>query len=514
MIEVYINIMKCLELKNITKIFSGGVIANNHINFDLEKGEIHILFGENGAGKSTLMKILSGLYKSTSGQIFINGKEIEINSPKDSINNGVGMVYQEFMLIPQLSVAENIILGMNQKHGIFMDIKDASEKILEFASRYKIEIDPYARVGELAVGQQQRVEIVKVLFRGAKILILDEPTSVLTPQEVDKLFSMIRELVKMGHSVIFISHKIDEIKTIGDRITVLRKGKSIGTVSNDISKNELVKMMLGKEITLEVNKPPAKMGGVVLRLEGIDTFKNNGIKVLKNIFLEIREGEVLGIAGIDGNGQAELAEVIIGLRKVVKGKIILSDFDITNAYPREIIKHRVGYIPGDRHTSGLIFDMDLKENIILKDYNIPPHSKSRFLDWDFIKEHTRKLIRGYDIRTTSEEVLAKNLSGGNQQKLILARELHQELSLLIALYPTRGLDVGACEFVHKRIIEERSKGLAVLYVSNEIEEIMNISDRIAVICGGEIMGIVRPEEVSIEELGLMMAGTKKENISI
>ena len=506
--------MKCLELKNITKIFSGGVIANDHINFDLEKGEVHILFGENGAGKSTLMKILSGLYKSTSGQIFINGKEVEINSPKDSINNGIGMIYQEFMLIPKLSVAENIILGMNQEHGIFIDIKNTSEKILEFTSRYKIKIDPYARVEKLSVGQQQRVEIVKVLFRGAKILILDEPTSVLTPQEVDKLFFMIRGLVKMGHSVIFITHKLDEVKTIGDRITVLRRGKKIGTVSNDISKNELVKMMLGREISLKVNKPPVKMGRDILRLEGIETFNDKGIKILKNIFLEIHRGEILGIAGIDGNGQAELAEAIIGLQKVVKGKIILSNFDITNVCPREIIKHKVGYIPGDRHTSGLIFDMDLKENIILKDYNIPPHSKNGFLDWDFIKEHTRKLIREYDIRTTSEEVLAKNLSGGNQQKVILARELHQELSLLVAMYPTRGLDIGAYEFVHKSIIEERSKGLAVLYVSNEIEEIINISDRIAVICGGEIMGIVRPEEVSIEELGLMMSGTKKEKISI
>jgi len=505
--------MKCLELRNITKIFPG-VIANDHINFYLEKGEVHTLFGENGAGKSTLMKIVSGLYKPTSGQIFINGKEIEINSPRDSINNGIEMIYQEFMLIPQLSVVENIILGMNQEHRIFMDIRDASEKIVEFASRYKIEIDPYAKVWQLTIGQQQKVEIVKVLFRGAKILILDEPTSVLIPQEADDLFFMIREFTKGGCSVIFISHKLDEIKAISDRITVLRKGRKIGTVPNDISKNELVKMMLGREIALKVNKPPAKMGRVVLRLEGLETFNDKGVKSLKNITLEIYKGEVLGIAGIDGNGQLEIAEAIIGLQKVTKGKIFLFDFDITNTYPRKILEYGLGYIPEDRYASGLVFDMDLKQNIILKDYNTPPHSKGIFLNWDFIKEHARELIKKYNVKTPSEEVLAKTLSGGNQQKLILARELHRELNLLVAMYPAKGLDVGACEYLHKKIIEERNKGLAILYVSNEIEEIINISDRIAVICGGEIMGIVRPEEVSIEELGLMMAGTKKEELNV
>lgn len=505
--------MKCLELRNITKIFPG-VIANDHINFYLEKGEVHTLFGENGAGKSTLMKIVSGLYKPTSGQIFINGKEIEINSPRDSINNGIGMIYQEFMLIPQLSVVENIILGMNQEHRIFMDIRDASEKIAKFASRYKIEIDPYAKVWQLTIGQQQKVEIVKALFRGAKILILDEPTSVLTPQEADDLFFMIREFTKGGYSVIFISHKLDEIKAISDRITVLRKGKKIETVPNDISKNELVKMMLGREIALKVNKPPAKMGRVVLRLEGLETFNDKGVKSLKNITLEIYKGEVLGIAGIDGNGQLEIAEAIIGLRKVTKGKIFLFDFDITNTHPRKILEYGLGYIPEDRYASGLVFDMDLKQNIILKDYNTPPHSKGICLNWDFIKEHARELIKKYNVKTPSEEVLAKNLSGGNQQKLILARELHRELNLLVAMYPARGLDVGACEYLYKKIIEERNRGLAILYVSNEIEEIINISDRIAVICGGEIMGIVRPEEVSIEELGLMMAGTKKEELNV
>lgn len=501
-----------LEMKNITKIFPGGVVANDHIDLTVKKGEIHALLGENGAGKSTLMSILSGLYRPTFGQISINNKTIKIKSPLDSIHAGIGMVYQEFMLIPQLSVAENIILGSEtQKHTMYLDIKNISEKLIEFSNNYKMRIDPYAKVWQLSVGQQQRVEIIKVLFKGANLLILDEPTSVLTPQETDELFCILRELVKKKeYSIIFISHKLDEVKTISDRVTVLRGGKKIKTLpTNCISKKELAKMMIGREVGFEVNKTLKKHKKVVLKLEDIEALSDKRLKILKGISMEIHEGEILGIAGIDGNGQLELAEVITGLRKVIKGKISLFDINITNNCPRTIIERDVGYIPADRHLYGLVLTMDINHNIILKDYYMEPHSKHKFLNWDFIKDHTRKLINKYDIKASSNEILAKNLSGGNQQKLILAREIHQNPKLLIAAYPTRGLDVGSCEYVRKKIIEQSDKGTAILYISNEIDEIINVSDRIAVICNGELIGIVDPEEISVEKLGLMMSGIKE-----
>jgi len=500
-----------LEMKDITKIFPG-VIANDNINLEIEQGEVHALLGENGSGKSTLMNILSGLYKPTAGRIFINGEEVSFNSPRDAIHKGIGMVYQHFMLIRQLSVVENIILGMPQKYEPLLDIKDAVKKITEFSSHYGMNIDPYSKIWQLSVGQQQRVEIIKVLYRGAKLLILDEPTSVLTPQEVDELFSMINQFLKKGCSVIFISHKIDEVETISNRITVLRQGKKIGIVSNNTSKKELARMMVGREVSFKVDKLPANPGKVILKLEGVEALNDRRLKALKSISMEIYKGEILGIAGVDGNGQSELVEVITGLRKINKGKISISGINVTNLHPRKILELNVGHIPQDRHLAGMVLDMDLKENMILHDYYIPPHCKGKFLNWDFIKKHTCELIKEYEIKTPSEEVLSENLSGGNQQKLILARELHRKPDLLIAMNATRGLDVGAIEYVQKKIIELRDRGAGILYISTEIEEIINMSDRIAVIYNGEMMGIVRSEEVSIEELGLMMAGTKKEEV--
>jgi len=501
-----------LEMKGITKSFPG-VMANNNINIEVKLGEIHALLGENGAGKSTLMNILSGLYSPSGGTIFINGKEVSFNSPRDAIRKGIGMVYQHFMLIRQLSVVENIILGMPQKYEPLLDIKDAAKKITKFSSHYGMSIDPYSKIWQLSVGQQQRVEIIKALYRGAKLLILDEPTSVLTPQEVDELFSMIVQFVKQGRSVVFISHKIDEVKAISNRITVLRQGEKVGTVSNNTSKKELARMMVGREVSFKVDKLPANPGKVILKLEGVEALNDRGLKALKSISLEIYKGEILGIAGVDGNGQSELVEVITSLRKINKGKVSISDINVTNLHPRKILELNVGYIPQDRHLTGIVLDMDLKENMILHDYYIPPHCKGKFLNWNFIKKHTCELIKEYGIKTPSEEMLSENLSGGNQQKLILARELHRKPDLLIAMNATRGLDVGAIEYVQKKIIELRDRGAGILYVSTEIEEIINMSDRIAVIYNGEIMGVVCPEEASIEELGLMMTGTKKEEIN-
>lgn len=501
-----------LEMKNITKTFPGGVIANKDINLELRKGEVHTLLGENGAGKSTIMNILSGLYTPDSGQININGDPVSFNSPKDAIKHGIGMVYQHFELIPELSVVENVILGIKQKREPFLDLKGSAGRILEYSDKYGMGIDPYAMVWQLSVGQQQWVEIIKALYRGAKILVLDEPTAVLIPQEIDQLFSMIRQFTKADYSVIFISHKINEVKEISDRVTILRKGKKVKTViTSEVSKPELAEMMVGREVIFKAYKKKAVPGEPALVLEKVEADNNKGLKALKGVSLAVRKGEILGIAGVDGNGQSELVEVIMGLRKSTLGSVKIMDKDVTNAHPREILDCNVGHIPEDRRMSGLMLEMNLRENLILHDYHTVPHSKF-FLDWKFIREHTNKLIEDYDIRTPGSDLPAGKLSGGNQQKLVLARELHGNPDVLISMHATRGLDVGAIEYVHKNIIGQRDAGAAVLYVSTEIEELLNISDRIAVVHSGEIMGIVDPDNVTIKELGLMMAGTKRESI--
>jgi len=501
-----------LEMKNITKTFPGGVIANKNINFELKKGEVHTLLGENGAGKSTIMNILSGLYTPDSGRIIIAGNSVSFNSPKDAINNGIGMVYQHFELIPELSVVENIILGIKQKTEPFLDLKGSAARIMEYSDKYGMGIDPYAMVWQLSVGQQQWVEIIKALYRGARILVLDEPTAVLIPQEIDQLFNMIRQFTQADYSVIFISHKINEVKEISDRVTILRKGEKVNTViTSEASKPELAEMMVGREVIFKVYKEKAVPGESVLVLENIEAYNSKGLKALKNVSLTVRKGEILGIAGVDGNGQSELVEVITGLRKSISGSVKVLDKDLTNSHPREILDSNVAHIPEDRRVSGLMLDMNLRENLILHDYHTVPHSKL-FLDWKFIKAHTEKLISDYDIRTPGSDLLAGKLSGGNQQKLILARELHGNPDVLIAMHATRGLDVGAIEYVHKNIIQQRDAGAAVLYVSTEIDELLNISDRIAVFHSGEIMGFVDPKEVTIKELGLMMAGTKRDVI--
>lgn len=498
-----------LEMKNIVKTFPGGVVANKNISFELRKGEIHTLLGENGAGKSTIMNILSGLYTPDSGQILVSGNPVTIRSPKDAIKNGIGMVYQHFELIPELSVVENVILGIKQKNEPFLDLKGSSKRILDYSSMYNMSINPSALVKQMSVGQQQWVEVVKALYRGARILILDEPTAVLIPQEIDQLFRMIRQFTENGYSVIFISHKINEVKEISDRVTILRKGIKVNTVNTrDVSKSELAEMMVGRKVLFKVYKKKAAPGEIALDVENIAADNDEGFKALKGVSFTVRKGEILGLAGVDGNGQTELVEVITGLRKATSGKVKIFDKDVTHAHPREILDLGVGHIPEDRQIRGLVLNMNLRENLILHDYHTVPHSKF-LLDWKFIKTHTEKLIKDYDIRASGSDLPAGKLSGGNQQKLVLARELHGNPDVLISVHATRGLDVGAIEYVHKNIIEQRDSGAAVLYVSTEIDELLNISDRIAVICNGELMGTVDPENVSIKELGLMMAGSRK-----
>lgn len=498
-----------LEMREIIKEF-GSLRANDRVNLKVKRGEIHALLGENGAGKTTLMNILYGLYQPTSGEIIFEGRPVKITSPREAIELGIGMVHQHFMLIPALTVAENIILGMKTGPGGLLDLKQAATRIKELSRQYGLDVDPYAKVWQLSVGQQQRVEIVKALYRGATLLILDEPTAVLTPQEVRELFRVLKKFTQEGHTVIFISHKLDEVMSLCDRVTVLRAGRVVGTVeTSKTSKEELARMMVGREVLFKVDKKPCCPGEVILELKGVEALNNKGLKALKGISFSLCRGEILGIAGVDGNGQSELVEVITGLREAIAGKVFLKGKDITNLPPRKILEQNVAHIPEDRHLRGLVMEMSIKENFILQTYYQPPFSKGFLLDWKTIKDHACRLIKEYDVRALSEEIPVKNLSGGNQQKVILAREVCRQPELLIAMHPTRGLDVGATEYIHRRLVEERDRGAAVLLISTELDEILSLSDRIAVLYEGEIMGIVPGGEVDIEELGLMMAGSRR-----
>lgn len=503
-----------LEMKGITKVFPG-VVANDHINFTLKKGEVHSLLGENGAGKSTLMGILSGVYHPTEGEIILEGKDVRFESARDAIRKGIGMVYQHFMLVPKLTVAENIMLGIKRPLGPLLQIEKAAKEIVAFAAKYGMELDPHAQVSTLTVGQQQRVEIVKALFRGARVLVLDEPSAVLTPKETEELFNMVRMLIDQGFSVIFISHKIDEVIEISDRISILRRGKLVDTIRNEgLSKRELAGLMVGREVNFKLEKAACCPGDAILSLDGVSAWNDKKRQVLKNLHLQVHEGEILGVAGVDGNGQSELLEVVTGLRKVQEGSLCIVGEEISGKSPRQILEMGLAHIPEDRHARGLVLNMDIKENFIINDYYRDPHTKKSQLLWPFIKNHTQENVERFDVRTASIDVPVSTLSGGNQQKLILARELHGKPILIAAMHATRGLDVGAIEYVHNRILEQREAGTAVLYISTELEELMNISDRIAVMFRGEIMGIVRPEDVTVEEIGLMMAGSRHEEAAV
>ncbi|MDH6363874.1 ABC-type uncharacterized transport system ATPase subunit [Enterococcus sp. PF1-24] len=495
-----------IEMRNITKQF-GEFKANDNINLQLRKGEIHALLGENGAGKSTLMNILSGLLEPTSGDILLNGKKVSINGPTAANRLGIGMVHQHFMLVDAFTVTENIVLGSEITNLGVLNHKKARAEIEELSQRYGLDVNPDAYICDISVGMQQRVEILKTLYRGADILIFDEPTAVLTPQEIDELIEIMHGLIKEGKSIILITHKLDEIKKVADRCTVIRRGKSIDTVNvKDVSSQELADMMVGRSVSFKTEKKPADPQEVILSVDNIVVKESRGLEAVKGLSFEVRAGEVLGIAGIDGNGQTELVQALTGLRKVESGKIIIDDEDMTNQRPRKITELGVGHVPEDRHKYGLVLEMSLSENIALQTYYKEPMSKRGILDYGEMNDHARDLIKEYDVRTVNELVPAKALSGGNQQKAIIAREIDRNPELLIVSQPTRGLDVGAIEYIHQRLIEQRNRHKAVLIISFELDEILNVSDRIAVLHAGEIVGIVDPKETSENELGLMMAG--------
>ena len=496
-----------IEMVNISKQF-GDFYANKNINLALRKGEIHALLGENGAGKSTLMNMLSGLLMPTSGQILMNGEAVAIDSPTKANHLGIGMVHQHFMLIQAFSVLENIILGAEPTKGVVLDSKSSIEKLEDLSKRYGLSVKPDALVRDISVGMQQRVEILKVLYRGAEVLIFDEPTASLTPQEIEDLMLTLRALAEEGKSIIIITHKLDEIKAVADRCTVIRRGESIDTVNvAEVSPKELADMMVGRSVSFKTEKATAKPEGVALEVENLSVVDQRGITVVDNLSFNVHDGEIVGIAGIDGNGQTELILTLNGLMDAHAGKIKFKGEDITNDTPRELFERGLGHIPEDRHKHGMILDLPLEENFVLKNYYREPFSKNTFMQFAEIEANAKELIEKYDVRTTSEKSLARSLSGGNQQKAIIARELKAEPAFLSAANPTRGLDVGAIEYIHRAIIDERDRGRGVLLMSFELDEIMNLSDRIIVMYGGKIVADIPATETNEQELGLMMAGT-------
>ena len=497
-----------IEMREITKVF-GEFVANDKINLQLRKGEIHALLGENGAGKSTLMNMLAGLLEPTSGEIFVNGKSEKLDSPSRAAALGIGMVHQHFMLVEAFTVAENIILGSEITNKGVLDLKKANADILELSERYGLAVDPTAKVEDISVGAQQRVEILKTLYRGAEILIFDEPTAVLTPAEILELMDIMKTLVKEGKSIILITHKLDEIRAVADRVTVIRRGKSIETVSIEgVSNKDLAEMMVGRSVSFVTEKEEAKPKDVVLQISDLIVNENRGVPAVKELSLDVHAGEIVGVAGIDGNGQSELIQAITGLRKVKSGSIKIKGREVVGLSPRKITEMQVSHVPEDRHRDGLVLEMMLSENIALQTYYKEPLSNKGVLNYNQINSYARKLMEEFDVRAASELVPAGALSGGNQQKAIIARAVDRNPDLLIVSQPTRGLDVGAIEYIHKRLISERDKGKAVLVVSFELDEILNLSDRIAVIHDGKIQGIVKPSETNKQELGILMAGGK------
>ena len=507
---------KVVEMKNITKKF-GSFVANDNINLTVHKGEVHALLGENGAGKSTLMNILYGLYHQTSGEIHINGKLVNMDNPNVAIENGIGMVHQHFMLVQPFTVAQNIILGTEPTKGLgAVDINKAIQDVKDISEKYGLYVDPNAKVEDITVGMQQRVEILKALYRGAEILILDEPTAVLTPQEIQELIQIIRNLTKEGKSVIIITHKLKEIKAVADYCTIIRRGKYIDTVKvSESSEDDLAAMMVGREVNFKVDKGEAKPKQTVLEIKDLIVKDNRKISVVDGLSLEVKAGEILGIAGIDGNGQSELVEALTGLRKSQSGSIKINGHEVLNNTPKELFKKGIKNIPEDRHKRGLILDFTVAENTVLQNYKDARFSKNGILDKEAIEKYADGIIERFDVRPTDHTVKARALSGGNQQKIIIGREVDNievsrastgEAQLLIATQPTRGLDVGAIEFVHKALVKQRDEGNAVLLVSLELDEVMNVSDRIAVIYEGKIVGVVDAKDADENTLGLMMAG--------
>jgi general nucleoside transport system ATP-binding protein len=500
-------VTKILELCNITKRFPG-VLANDNVCLDIEEGEIHALLGENGAGKSTLMNCLCGLYQPQEGEFYLAGEKVEIASTADSVALGIGMIHQHFMLVPQLTVAENVASNLRDRDKILVNLACIRDEIIKISKETQLQVDPDAYIWQLSVGVQQRVEIIRALMAGANVLILDEPTAVLTPQEVVELFDILDGLHKAGKTIIFISHKLDEAMQISDRITVLRDGKVVDTVkTSETNTAELARMMVGREVLFRVSKSEVQCGEPVLEVHNLEALDSRGLPALQKISFHVCHGEILGIAGVDGNGQLELAEVIAGLRPANGGQVCIEGEDITNCSPRETRRKGLGYVPAERQTVGAILEFSIEDNLVLATYDMEPYSKAGWLNRKEISSYAEDRIQSFDVRTPSKETMAGDLSGGNLQKVVLARELSLEPPVLLCAQPTRGLDVGAIEYVHNRILEQRDKSAAVLLISTELDEVLTLSDRIAVLYQGRIMGIIPNEDVDIEQLGLMMAGT-------
>lgn len=503
-----------IEMLNITKEFPG-IRANDNITLQLKKGEIHALLGENGAGKSTLMSILFGLYQPTSGTIKKNGKEVKINTPNDANDLNIGMVHQHFKLVECFSVLDNIILGVEPSKGLFLEKKGAREKVLQLSDKYGLKVDPDALISDITVGMQQRTEILKMLYRDNEVLIFDEPTAVLTPQEINELMKIMKNLAQEGKSILFITHKLNEIMEVADRCTILQKGRYIGTVDIDkTSKEELSRMMVGRNVNFSVEKEAAKPGETVLKVEHMTVpSKAHDNNAVKDISFNVRRGEIVCIAGIDGNGQSEFVQGLTGLEKITAGRLIFNGEDIAKASIRERSKCGMSHIPEDRHKHGLVLDYSLEQNMVLQRYWQPEFQSAGFIKSKAVREYSDRLIEEYDVRSGQGSItIARSMSGGNQQKAIIAREIDKDPDLLVAVQPTRGLDVGAIEFIHKQLVAQRDQGKAVLLVSLELDEVMDVSDRILVMYEGELVGQLDPKKITVEELGLYMAGAKREPV--
>jgi len=505
-----------IEMRRITKHFPG-VLANDHIDFDLRACEIHALLGENGSGKTTLMNVLYGLYRPDEGEIRFRGEPVALRSPKDAIDLGIGMVHQHFMLVSPMSVTENIVLGLKSPREPLLDLSQAERRTADLSKTYKLKVDPKAKVEQLSVGERQRVEIIKALYRGAQVLILDEPTSVLTPQETEDLFRALRSMAEEGLAIIFITHKLPEVMAVSDRVTVLRRGKVVATVrTQETNPTDLSRKMIGKDVLLSVEKGKTEKGKVVLEVKNLSALSDQGVPALRNVSFSIHEGEILGVAGVAGNGQAELAEVLTGMRRATAGKVYISGKDLTNRSPKQLIEQGLGDIPEDRLGMGVILDFSIAENLIIEIRSKPPFSHRWFLPFDNryfldmreVRQHAEKLIHEYGVDTTSEDAPARNLSGGNLQRLLLSKVLSRNPILLLAAQPTSGLDIGATGFIRNKLMEQRDRGAAILLVSEDLDEIMTLSDRIAVMYGGEIVAIVPASQANVKEIGLVMTGAK------